>query len=144
MVKVTRLFTRFSYYLYFKAVQQKTPHSYWNMPIKTVRLCKQIYKYKAFQLPVSLIMYLIRHFTELEHNFQPGSEAKSIIGSSIPSTCQQIHTSTKNHRHKRRSIRFSNGVINLLQWKAVEILTYCCRLKAQAWKLLPHHCSSRF
>lgn len=89
-------------------------------------------KYKPLHLPVSLVMYLTGHFTKLEHHFQLNSETESIIGSIITSTCQQIQTSTKNHKHKRRSIRSSNGVVNLLQWKAVEILTYCCRLKAQA------------
>lgn len=122
MVKITRLFTRFSYYLYFKALQQNL-RSYQYMPIKTVRLCKQIYAYKAFHLPVCLILYLIGNFTELEHNFQPGIEAKFITGSSIPSTCQHIQISSKNPKHKRRSIRFSNGIINSLQLKTVAILT---------------------
>lgn len=143
MVKITRLFTRFSYYLHFKALQQNL-RSYQYMPIKTVRICKQIYKYKAFHLPVCLILYLIGNFRELEHNFQPGIEAKSMTGCSIPSTGQNIQTSSKNPKHKRRSIRFSYGIINSLKLKTVAVVTYCCRPKAQTWKLLPHHCSSRF
>lgn len=105
-----------------------------NMPIRTVRFFKQIYKHKAFHLPVSLNMYLISPFTELEHNFQTNSEAESIIGYIIPSACQQMQSSTKNQKHRRRTIGFSNGVLNLLQWAAVEILTYCCRFKSSSMR----------
>lgn len=109
------------------------------MSIKTVRLCKHIRTFIAFHLPLSLIMWYV---LELEHSFQAGSEAK-YYRVSIPSICQQIQTGTKNYKYKRRSIRLSNGIINSLQWKAVEIKTYCCRIKAHAWKFLPH-CSSSF
>lgn len=39
---------------------------------------------------------------------------KPSIRVSLPSTCQQIQTSTKSYKYKARSVRLSNGVINSL------------------------------
>lgn len=109
VVIVTRIFT---FYLVFQLLRRqwnKKPtfllkHAHQN------RFCKHICKYTAFHLPVSLIM---GYFLELEHRFQPGSEAK-YYRVSLPSTCQQIQTSTKSYKYKTRSMRLSHGVINSL------------------------------
>lgn len=109
MVKVTRLFTWFSSYLDFKAVEQKAHIHTETCPSKQSDSASILVNTQLFTFQFPLLWDIF-----LSLNTASNLAVKPSIIVSLPSIRQQIQTSTKSYKYKRRNIRLSNRVINSL------------------------------
>lgn len=114
MVKVTRLFTWFSYYLDFKAVEQKAHIPIEICPSKQSDSASIFVNTQFFTFQFPLLWDIL---LSLNTTFNLAMNQWS-----IPSSCQQIQTSTKNCKYKRRSIRLSNKSTPVKRCRSCDLL----------------------